>query len=96
MKKTLKLIFIMLLYKAVIDKRKALSDGKIKFNFKMYPRTLNIIVIMFLTSPLLILLVGLRGLKEVFVSTNKVESWSSYEIVTNGEEPSLIAMYKKW
>jgi hypothetical protein len=96
MKKVLKLILVVILYKAVIDKRNVLSDGKIKFTFKMYPRTLNIILIMVLTSPLLILLVGIRGLLDVFVSTNIVESWSSYQIITDGKEPSSIEMYKKW
>lgn len=87
------------LYKAKLDQgfsnRLVNGNPQFRFTFKLYPRTFNIIIAVIIFSPIIILLEGIFGVVEVFKDTNRVESWSSYEIFTDGRTPTKLEMYAK-
>lgn len=67
------------------------------YEFKMYPRKINLIIIITILSPLIILIGGVGTLIRNYKDINKVYQWSSYNIrLLKNKKPSKWEAYKKF
>ncbi len=74
------------------------KTGEIKdrWSFKLHPRKINIALGILIFSPIIILIVGIRGIKIAFRESMQIQSFSSYRLyLTKGENPSKWQAYQK-
>lgn len=95
MKNSIRLAIAWFCYEPKITTQNWDKNGE-KFTFVMLPRKYNIIAVWILISPFVFLATGATGVVELFKTPIKIESWSSYRVITSGRKPTKLEMLKKF
>ena len=95
MKTTIKVIIIYILYRVVIEKPTPWWNHTYRSAFKFHPRKIPTLIVYTILSPFIMLWSGIVSLPIVWSSAWKVESWTSYEIISEiNQKPKKINCYK--
>ncbi len=72
------------------------GERKDQWSFRLHPRKLNLIIGLIISSPIVIIFIGIKGIIVAFKESQNVQSFSSYRIyVPKGIKPSKWQAYKK-
>lgn len=102
MKNTLKAILAYCFFRIKFDEPKERIDmksltKKMKWEFTIHPRKLNLWIPIIIFSPIIILVGGVPLVIKCFKDTFRVLSFSSFELtLEKGEKPKKFEAYKKF